>query len=410
MLALLFLILSAGPSMAAGNTVNINVVNTDVRDVLTALASVGNVSIVVDDSVTGKITLQLNDVSFNTALDLVTKIKGLAYQKIGAVIVVATPERLSKNFGIIKVFKLNYAKADDIQKSLAAIVPADRLKVDLASNSIIFSGSRYEADQITRTLAGLDIPYQQISLEAQVVAINKSATKDLGFDWQWSTLPTVSQYGTNSTTTTTGSTSTTTTAPTVTRAYPGVISFGRNPEGQRYEFDFQAKLSALITKGDAKILAKPNITTLDGKEAQILIGDKIPVLTDQTDSSGKTTTTTTYVDAGIKLQYTPRINTDGLITAAIHTEVSSPTLVPEVKAYRITTRSADTIVRVRDGETMVIGGLIGSDESGGKNKVPFLGDIPLLGQLFQSTHQTKSETEVMIFLTAHIVKDGEKTK
>jgi type IV pilus assembly protein PilQ len=388
----------------ADNLVNINVVNTEVRDVLTALSSVGGVSIAADDSVTGKITIRLNDVPFDTALDLVIKTKGLSYQRIGNVIVVATLERMNKSFGVTQIFKLNFAKADDVKKSLAAIVTEDRLKVDAATNSIVFSGLPGEIGAITQVLTELDIPYQQISLEAKVVAISKNATKDLGFDWQWSNLPTVAQTNTN--TTAIGASTTNTT--TVTRDYPGVISFGRNPEGQRFELDFQAKLSALISKGNAKILAKPNITTLNGREALILIGDKIPVLTEQTDSSGKTSTTVTYVDAGIKLQYTPRINSDGLITATVHTEVSSPTLVPEVKAYRITTRAADTNVRMRDGETMVIGGLIGSDESGGDNKIPGLSDLPILGALFKSTHTVKNETEVMIFLTAHIVKNAEK--
>ena len=120
--------------------------------------------------------------------------------------------------------------------------------------------------------------------------------------------------------------------------------------------------------------------------------------------NGKTTSTIEYIDAGIKLNYTPRINADGYITASVHTEVSTPTLVPEMKAYRVTTREAGTEVRMKDGETMVIGGLIGSEESGGKNKVPFFSDFPLLGKLFQSTHTAKSETEVVIFLTAQIVK------
>ena len=402
-LVLLLLTLTAGLA-SADALVNINVVNTDVRDVLSALASVGGVSIAADDSVTGKITIRLNDVPFDTALDLVIKTKGLSYQKIGNIIVVATPERMYKSFGVTQIFKLNFAKADEVKKSLAGIVPEDRLKVDAATNAIVFSGSPGEIAAITQVLTELDIPYQQISLEAKVVAISKNATKDLGFDWQWSNLPTVAQSSTN----TTAIGSSTTNSTTVTRDYPGVITFGRNPEGQRFELDFQAKLSALVSKGDAKILAKPNITTLNGREAQIMIGDKIPVLTEQADSSGKTSTTVTYVDAGIKLQYTPRINTDGMITATVHTEVSSPTLVPEVKAYRITTRSADTNVRMRDGETMVIGGLIGSDESGGNNSVPGLANLPIIGSLFKSVHTVRNETEVVIFLTAHIVKDAEK--
>ncbi|MDT8903884.1 secretin N-terminal domain-containing protein [Anaeroselena agilis] len=392
----LLLLLFAGRA-AAGPLVNMNVVNTEVRDVLTALASVGGVSIVADDSASGKITIQLTNVPFETALDLVTKTKGLVYQRMGNVIVVATPEKLSKGFGNVQIIKINYAQAAEIKKTLALIIPEERLKVDQATNSIIFSGSPAEAASIRETLEELDVPYRQISLEAQVVSINKTASKNLGIDWKWSGLPAKTEYDTS---TTSGST---TTQTTVTREYPGVISFGRTPEGRKYEFTFQATLNALLTKGDAKILAKPNITTLDGKQANILIGDRIPVLVEKTEN-GKTTNTIEYVEAGIRLKYTPRINADGLITAVVHTEVSTPTLVTEMKAYRISTREAETNVRMKDGETMVIGGLINTEESGGKNRIPGLADLPILGKLFESNSKSKSETEVMIFLTARIVK------
>lgn len=388
----LLLLLFAGRA-AAAPLVNMNVVNTEVRDVLTALASVGGVSIVADDSAAGKITIHLANVPFETALDLVTKTKGLVYQRMGHVIVVATPEKLSKGFGNVQIIKVNFAKASEIKKTLALIIPEDRLKVDEATNSIVFSGSLSEADNIRRTLEELDIPYRQISLEAQVVSINKTAGRNLGIDWKWSGLPAKTEYDT----------STSSKETTVTREYPGVITFGRTPEGRPYEFTFQATLSALITKGDAKLLAKPNITTIDGKEANILIGDRIPVLVEKTEN-GKTTNTIDYVEAGIRLKYTPRINADGLITAAVHTEVSTPTLVTEMKAYRISTREAETNVRMKDGETMVIGGLINTEESGGKNRIPGLADLPILGKLFESSSKTKTETEVMIFLTARIVK------
>ncbi len=391
----LLLILFAGRATAAP-LVNMNVVNTEVRDVLTALASVGGVSIVADDSAAGKITIHLANVPFETALDLVTKTKGLVYQRMGHVIVVATPEKLSKGFGNVQIIKINYAKASEIKKTLALIIPEDRLKVDEATNSIVFSGSLSEADSIRSTLEELDIPYRQISLEAQVVSINRTAGRNLGIDWKWSGLPAKTEYDTSSSSGSTGKT-------TVTREYPGAISFGRTPEGRPYEFTFQATLNALITKGDAKILAKPNITTIDGKEANILIGDRIPVLVEKTEN-GKTTNTISYVEAGIRLKYTPRINADGLITAVVHTEVSTPTLVPEMKAYRISTREAETNVRMKDGETMVIGGLINTEESGGKSRIPGLADLPILGKLFESNSKSKSETEVMIFLTARIVK------
>ena len=417
--------------------VNMNVTNAEVRDVLTSLAGVGRVSIVADDSVTGKITIQLRDIPFETALELVTKTKGLVAQKVGNVIVVADSSKMGRSFGTIQIIKIKYAPAQDIINTLSLLFDQDaaspaaatssspatgsapaqgtssiggknRIKFDKATNSIIFQGTPAEAEQVQKILAELDIPYQQVSLEAEVVALNNDAKKDLGIDWKWEMTPTYPQVTPEQKTyirNADGSTTENITTPkTVTRPNAmGVIQFGRNPEGVPYEFYYQAKISALVSNGKAKVLAKPKITAINGKEARILIGDRIPVLTEKNEG-GKISTTTEYVDAGIKLTYTPQVNDDGQITAKVRTEVSSPTLVSEMKAYRITTREAETQVRMKDGETMVIGGLIGREESSTKARVPFLSDFPLLGKLFQSTHDVKNETEVVIFLTAKIIK------
>ena len=103
------------------------------------------------------------------------------------------------------------------------------------------------------------------------------------------------------------------------------------------------------------------------------------------------------------MRYTPRVNADGTITATIHTEVSTPQYVEDLKAYQFNTRSADTIVTVRDGEPMVIGGLIGAEDAKSVRKIPFLGDLPILGALFRSHKKDKSESELLIFLTAHVI-------
>ena len=143
---------------------------------------------------------------------------------------------------------------------------------------------------------------------------------------------------------------------------------------------------------------------MQGKEAVINIGGSVPVPTVSTTNS-TVTTSVQYKEAGIILRYTPKASDDGYITAKVHTEVSSPVYVESLKAYRFQERSADTTVRLKNNETMVIGGLIGEEESKSLSKVPFLGDLPILGAFFRNNKNSKTESELMIFLTASVLED-----
>lgn len=430
-------------------SVTMNIVDSEVREVLTSLASIGGVNIVADDSVNGKITVQLAGVSFQEALDIITKTKGLQYQTIGNTIIVGTKNNMSAGFGQLHVFHLKFANPDDVVnaaklalglggstessstenstqttttsntnsttsnndgKTTAEI--SGNLTVDKATNSLLFYGTASEAQKVRAVLDQIDIPYEQVSLEAQVMSINKTDSKNLGIEWEWSKAPQYyEEYTPEKITIDAATGKITSTEPAeITRASSfnkgttgGIISFGRSPDGLPYEFYYAAKINALINNGKANILSKPKITTINGKEATINIGGEVPIPT-LTVSDKTTTTTYEYKETGIILKYTPRVNDDGYITAKIHTEVSTPTYDADAKAYRFNKRSADTQVRLKDGETMVIGGLIGSDESKVMSKIPFLGDLPILGRFFSNVNNSKNESEVIIFVTARIVK------
>ena len=433
----------------AEESVTMNIVDSEVREVLTSLASIGGVNIVADDSVNGKITVQLAGVSFQEALDIITKTKGLQYQTIGNTIIVGTKNNMSAGFGQLHVFHLKFANPDDVVnaaklalglggstessstenstqttttsntnsttsnndgKTTAEI--SGNLTVDKATNSLLFYGTASEAQKVRAVLDQIDIPYEQVSLEAQVMSINKTDSKNLGIEWEWSKAPqSYEEYTPEKITIDAATGRITSTEPAeITRASSfnkgttgGIISFGRSPDGLPYEFYYAAKINALINNGKANILSKPKITTINGKEATINIGGEVPIPT-LTVSDNTTTTTYEYKETGIILKYTPRVNDDGYITAKIHTEVSTPTYDADTKAYRFNKRSADTQVRLKDGETMVIGGLIGSDESKVMSKIPFLGDLPILGRFFSNVNNSKNESEVIIFVTARIVK------
>lgn len=389
-------------ALAKPQSYNFNFIDEDIRVVLHTLAKISDVDMIIDDSIKGNITIRMSNVTFDKAIDLITSAKGLGYRKSDNSFIIE-----SADLGMTTVTKLEYTRAVDIKKTIEPIANTLKLKmeIDEVSNSIIVSGSPAGCARIKEILKSVDVLEQQVTIEAKVIAINKTNLKNLGLEWSWDAAPINPEY------TITGpvydpATGALTAYPKTTvthKASNGFLLFGHNPDGIPYQFNFSTKINALVTNGNAKILASPKVTTVNGKEARVFIGDHIPVLTESI-SNGATTTTITYVDAGIKLLYTPSITGDGTITAKVKTEVSTPTLITSINNYKITTREAETTVCMKDGETMVIAGLIGSDESKGGSKTPFLGDLPLLGALFKNSTNTKSETEVVIFLTAKINK------
>ena len=382
-LAFLLVIGSFSTCVAAEN-VSLTIQKGDIRDVLAALSAISGQSIVTDDSVKGTISIDLENVPFTTALDLVTRSKGLAYKTVSNVIVVSSYENINKFFGNVGVYKLQYAKASEVLDTLKTIIKGDGLSADAVTNSIVFTGNGGEEAKLRDALTLLDVATNQVTLEAKIIAISVEDEKNLGVTWDWTVLPQSEDTGSSSSS-----------------KYGGIIDLSHG-----YTARFQATVNALITNGKAKILATPRIITIPGKAASIFIGDHIPVLTDKIEN-GTTTTTTSYVDAGIKLSYTPIVSDDGYITSVVHTEVSTPTLVSELKNYKITSRTADTNVRMRNGETLVIGGLINEEEQKSFKSIPFLSNIPLLGELFKSRSTTKSKTEVMMILTPYITNAGE---
>lgn len=435
-------VLTAFPAVAS--PVSMQVVDGDVRSVLAAVARSGDLGIIVDESVKGKLTISLDEIEPLAAIQAIAAARGLVIEEKDHMLLISSAYDTSKGMYSPYVFSLNYADLETVRdavkislnqagfltnnKNIENVRDSDksstgnnenweRLKTDAATNTLILYGTAAEAASARKIIAALDVPIKQISLEAKVIAIQKDAIKNLGIEWEWSKLPQYPEYTTSTESVrrvvvnADGSYSTVTEdvpKTTVTRqtgidgAVPGIISFGRSPEGHPFEFYYGAKLNALISDGKASVLARPNVTTLQGKEAVINIGGEEPVKTLSTTNS-TVTETVEFKESGIILRYTPRINPDGGITAVVHTEVSSPMYVDALKTYRYNKRSADTTVRLKDGETMVIGGLIGSEETKTLSKVPLLGDLPLLGGLFRNVKKGKSESEIMIFLTARIL-------
>jgi type IV pilus secretin PilQ/predicted competence protein len=349
----------------------------------------GGVSLVVDDSVTGKITLQLDGVPFEQALDIVTKSKNLAVQKVGNTLIVATPEKINKGFGSIHIIKLQYAKGEDVKKSLALIIPEDKIKVDASSNCILFNGTPGEFNEMERTVAALDKQLAQVIVEAEVVEIYRNSAKELGLDWDWTTIP----YKKSDSSSSSGSSDS---------SGGDKNEFGSAHLFKTVHVGVSAMLKAKIDKGEGKVLAKPRIMALNNKEAHIHIGKKVPVV--QKDNEGNKSIS--YIDVGIKLDITPQISENNTILSKVKTEVSDATYNATAEGYEISTRESATTVRLQDGETLVIGGLYNSSEKKSVLKVPYLGDIPLVGSLFRSSNKSKEDTEIIVLLKPTIAKSA----
>ena len=427
---------------AGAEPVSLHVADGNVSDVLSTVSYIGGINIVVDDSVSGTVSMNLDGVEPEEAVELIAAAKGLSVEQRGDVFVVSTLKSGGSALYRTYTYPINYADLGTVHDAVSMALRKtdwkdssssgesksgednrvnERVLVDSGTNTLILYGTAAENEAARRIVGALDQPIQQVSLEAKVVAISKEAAKKLGVEWEWSKIPQYPEYTRDYETrrftvqNPDGSYRTVTESvpkETAERTWkngesmPGIIRFGRGPGGHPFEFYYGAQIQALITDGKAKLLARPNITTLQGREAQINIGGEVPVPT-VTSTSTSTTTGITYRDAGIILKCTPRVNPEGGITTKVHTEVSSPLYVESLKAYQFQKRSADTVVRLKDGETMVIGGLIGSEESKSLSKVPFLGDLPVLGAFFRSVRKSKSDSEIMIFLTAHVLQDGE---
>jgi len=427
------LAIAALPSPASAAPAALHFDDAEVAEVLQAAARLGGYGIVLDSDVRGRITV---DTSAEPAdlLPRVARMYGLAAELRDGVFYISSaahaenvrqtyvfpvhysaPEALLPAINLSlpeagkrdstpnsssdtkkKEIRLRTARQTDDEDAENAKAQAEntasrsrddtRATVGTDGQSVVLYGTPAEADATRQLLRELDVPARQVALEAKVISLTNDASRELGITWDWSPLP---QY--EGTRTYRGDS-----------AIPGIVQFGRGPEGHPFEWYYEAQLHALEQAGKAKVLSRPNITTLTGREAVIEIGSEVPVPEVET-TSHSTTTSFTYHKAGIILRYTPYVSDDGRITAIVHTEVSSPVYVEDLKAYRFNKRSADTSVRLKDGETMVIGGLIGSEEAKSYRKIPLLGDIPVLGAFFKNVQKSKQSSEIMIFLTARIL-------
>jgi type II secretory pathway component GspD/PulD (secretin) len=418
--------------------INLNIFEEDVVNVIRGLSELTGIDVMLDDSVTGQLTLNLKDKTFREAIELILMNKGLSYTersdtliiaakdviagykipvtriyelknasaeaakgildgyvKEGAVNIVAdarmntliitgTNEEIEKLEGIIstideelltRTFKIDNAiyteEIEAIKSMLSIIVPEEgRINIDSRQNEIIVKGTEEQLDNVETMIVGLDKRAPQIMIQAKVAEITLDSEKDLGIKW-------------------------------FSGGAEGQITIGEITLGGSFERSglIEATLRALQIEGKTNILSNPKVLTLDGKEAKILSGSKIP-LRERTEEGVETIK---YMNVGLSMIITPRLSSDEVITMDVYVTIDS--LGEElIQGYPvINSREEKVIIRANLGETVVIGGLITSEEIENIRKIPFLSSIPIFGELFKFTHTKSKKTEIVILITAHLL-------
>ncbi|NMB21563.1 MAG: type II secretion system protein GspD [Firmicutes bacterium] len=271
----------------------------------------------------------------------------------------------------IKVYRLNYANPEATQSALTTLVPEGNVRIDEDRKSVIVRGTEMQLAEVDLFMIDFDTPLPQVVLEVWVQEMSTEALKNLGVEWK------------------------------------GLPSFSGGDAPVFFELQWEPwelilALRALEDAGDAKLLASPKIATLSGQEARIFVGDRVPIVLD--DKEGERSIH--FLESGINLRVTPRISDDGYVTILVRPEVSTFIWRTDTDFPQIRTREAETTVRVKDGQPIVLGGLLQEQESENISRIPFLSQLPLLGSLFQWKENKNYRTETTIFLIPRIV-DGD---
>jgi type IV pilus assembly protein PilQ len=425
----------------SGEKLSLNFQNIEVRAVLQLIADFTGQNLVASDTVDGGITLRLQNVPWDQALDLVLKTKGLAKRQMGNVLLVAPAEEIAAREKIeleavkqveelapllSEYVQLRYAKAIDIASLLNSesglMSGRGTAVVDERTNTLLMKDTGDNLDKIREAIALLDIPVRQVLIEARIVIANTSVGEKLGIRWGGGGMKdngnNFVKFGASQTTLSE------TNQILIDRSKgddPGDISFpdayvvdlGVSDVGassiavgiSTFDYLLDLELSAVETDGNAEIVSQPRVITADGQTASIQSGTEIPY--QEASSSGATSIS--FKSAVLKLEVTPQITPDDRIIMDLKINQDS---IGEVTAAgpTIDTNALETQVLVENGETIVLGGIFRSEETFATTKTPFFGDIPLIGVLFRRTEHVESKAELLIFITPRLVKDTLSTR
>lgn len=411
----------------SGEKLSLNFQDIEVRSVLQLIADFTNLNLVASDTVQGGITLRLQNVPWDQALDLVLKTKGLDKRKVGNVLLVAPADEIAarerqelesqKQIADLaplrrELLQVNYAKAADIAKLFQSVTSAEAkadergtITVDERTNNIIAYQTQDRLDELRRIVAQLDIPVRQVMIEARIVEANVDYDKSLGVRWGGS----IQNKGNWNTSGVSTGDSTTIGTPGSTSTNQPFVDMGASGNTSGIGIAFitdnvllDLELTAMEKTGNGEIVSQPKVVTSDKETAKILKGTEIPY--QEASSSGATSVS--FKEASLSLEVTPQITPDNRIIMEVKVTKDEPDYLNKVQEVPpIKKNEVNAKVLVNDGETIVIGGVFSNTQSKVVDKVPFLGDVPYLGRLFRRDVVSEKKSELLVFLTPRIMNN-----
>jgi type IV pilus assembly protein PilQ len=411
----------------SGEKLSLNFQDIDVRSVLQLIADFTDLNLVASDTVSGNITLRLQNVPWDQALDLVLKTKGLDKRQVGNVLLVAPADEIAarerqelesqRQIAELaplrrEVVQVNYAKAADIARLFQSVTSnaasaEDRgsIAVDDRTNNIIAYQTQDRLDELRRIVAQLDIPVRQVMIEARIVEANVDYDKSLGVNWRGARVGdnnfVVGGVGGNRVGA--GDNPATALGTFVDLGATGAT----NGIGIGFITDntiLDLQLSAMEKTGNGEVVSQPKVVTSDKETAKILKGAEVPY--QEASSSGATSTS--FKEAALSLEVTPQITPDNRIIMEVKVTKDEPDFsqaastggVPSIRKNEVNAK-----VLVTDGETIVIGGVFSNTQSKSVDKVPFLGDVPFVGRLFRRDLVQDRKSELLVFITPRIMNN-----